>query len=478
MGPFGGVALVLLVVAAAGLQTVEVADDTTPFHVAVVHRHGARSTMVSVNQTNVCPPVTVPGGGCGTLSSEGKDMLFQLGVFLANTYGQDGGLFNGPIHTSYDPVRFVSRSTDVGRTIQSGAAMIAGLFAALEGTPQRAYPVLHNRPTNQDVALLVWDGNPSVVLWMDIAQEQLLTFLNEHTLTLFPNASVLEVMGREVGLLDECTPSDPTKWVPFMCGLDLQDAVNCGLSSGFAHERYPTGVANFNQLTKVLEDYNAYTMWGFDDMKNGGRYQAATGTLGFALAQEIVETAATSASGDPSSSVLLNHYSGHDTTLMPLWMTLGNDSLVNPLFGAAMVFEFYHSPSSSSSRVPWVRARIGAPGQLPDNHTYEFEWYSLYCVNATDGSTYRPSDAAVGCPLADWNAFILQQGPPAAAGGGDASCYFDASKMASVNCTPTDKVGRRNGGDNTVCRNFRSSCINACGTAHAMTAQLDCVPIG
>jgi hypothetical protein len=326
---------------------------------------------------------------------------------------------------------------------------------------------------------------------MDVMQNDLLTFLNQHTLQLFPNYTVLEEMGREIGLLDECTPSNPSKWVPFTCGLDIQDAVNCALSSGVAHERYPTAVANFAQLTKVLEDYNAYTMWGIDNIENGGKYQAATGTLGFALAQEIVDTAAAAAaassmlssSSPPGGSpyVLLNHYSGHDTTLMPLWMTLGNHSLLNPLFGAAMMFEFYFSNNNNSNNGDvWVRARYGEPGQLPGNHNYTFEWYTLYCVNVTDGSTYRSLEADVGCSLADWSAFIEQQGPSVAipnAGAGGASCYFDPSWMPSVNCTPHNNVSSGDPSATKVCRDFRTSCVNACGEQHAMTPLLDCVAL-
>lgn len=415
-------------------------------------------------------------------------MLYHLGLFLGSSYGAHGGLFEEAIHSSYDSTRFVSRSTDVGRTIQSGSAMIRGLFSSLEGTPQRAYPVLHNRPTSQDVALLVWNGNPSVVLWMDIMQDDLLQFLNQHTLELFEgNTTLLEEIGREIGLLDECTPSDPERWAPFQCGLDIQDAVNCALSAGFAAERYPTGVANFEQLTKILEDYNAYTMWGIDNMENGGKYQAATGTLGFVLAQEIIETAAAAAASARTTSspyVLLNHYSGHDTTLMPLWMTLGNDSLTNPLFGAAMIFEFYFvsadNDSSHTDTDVWVRARIGAPGQLPGDHNYIFEWYQLYCVNTTDGSTYQPLDAEVGCPLADWNAFVQLQGPSINipnAGAGGASCYYDEAWMASVNCTPHDKVSTTSDPSSKICQDFRTNCINACGQHHAMTSHLDCVAI-
>lgn len=438
-----------------------------PFHVAVVHRHGARSTVVSVNQSGVCP------SGCGVLNLDGKDMLYHLGWFLKTEYDSLFGQFTA---TGYDPVRFFSRSTDVARTIQSGSAMIRGLFSALEGTPQRAYPVIHNRPVDEDETLLVWDGNPSVVLWMDVVQNRLLALLNNITLQLFPNATILEAIGREIGLLDECTPSDPSKWSPFNCALDCQDAVNCALSAGFAVERFPTGVAQFDQLTKVLEAFNAYTMWGIDDLDNGGAYQAATGTLGYALAQDIVLTAA-SAAVPPSQGVpstLLNHYSGHDTTLMPLWMTLGNDSLTNPLFGAAMVFEFYFANGSSSSAMngneaAWVRARIGAPGQLPDNHNYTFDWYTLYCVHPTDGSTYR-AEGDVGCPLKDWSAFIAQQGPKVA----DPSCYYESGWMPSVNCTPSDSVA---GGGNAVrvCAAFRAACLNACGDGYAMTPELGCV---
>jgi hypothetical protein len=122
--------LITCVMTALSLLPPKAASHTSPFHVAVVHRHGARSTIVSVNQSGVCPPSQLPDGGCGTLTSEGKDMLYHLGRFLADAYGGEGGPFEKAIHTNYDSTRFLSRSTDVGRTIQSGSAMIRGLFAA------------------------------------------------------------------------------------------------------------------------------------------------------------------------------------------------------------------------------------------------------------------------------------------------------------------------------------------------------------
>ena len=408
--------------------------------VTVVHRHGARSPLVSVNQSEVCPPY-----GCGVLNWAGKSMLFHLGLYLRENYND-----TLQPYSFYDFRTFRSRSTDVGRTLQSGSAMISGLFEHLLDTHDRPVPVISTKPLDQATKLLVWSGWPSIVVWQVINSPSFFVLMNNLTLTLF-DASTLQEIGDAQGLSLECTPNTPG-YNPFNCALESQDVMNCARSSGDA---IPQIVQQHQQqLDQVLSWYNSYSMWGFDDEVNGGRFVKVMGTYGYVLAKDIIDRAR-------SSEAVLEHYSGHDTSLMPLWMTLGNYSLTNPAFAAAMIFETYSVGDDNSSL--FIVAKLGNPGQLPDDHSYSFEPYLLFCITAS-GELYNSTE---GCILDDFERYIDTRGPNTPEG----ICYVPDEWLRLFDCAPNSTTFA----SSEACITYRQSCLGACGANGTMAANYSCV---
>jgi hypothetical protein len=387
--------------------------------------------------------------GCGALTREGKDMLFQLGVHLR-------GKYNSTLqpYKYYDPDRFASTSTNFPRTIQSANELIRGLFEHLKGTAESAVPSISTLPHRLDTELLVWTGWPAVRLFMVLNAGLFNTAMNAETLKIL-SPEVLRAIGHEVGILELCD-SGSTAYSPFFCALNAQDVCNCRLSEGTA-ETLPTTRKFFPQLTRVLEEYNAFSMWRYDEMTTGGRFIRDVGTLGYVLALSIIDAI-------KENRTVFRHFSGHDTTLMPLWMTLGNYSLLNPPFGAAMVFEVFSDPHFNGSTV-FVSVKIGSPGQLPGNHNYTFENYTLHCMTHT-GALYA---SGRGCPLEDLERYVRSRGPTSSAG----ICYVEPKWKDLMNCTP----GRDGAALSELCIYYRTNCRDACGPRHGMMGDLSCVPI-
>jgi hypothetical protein len=430
----------LVCVAAAGPPPSAVLSQ-----VVVVHRHGARSPLVSVNESGVCPKY-----GCGVLNQAGKDMLFHLGLFLREAYNNTLQPYD-----YYDYKAFVSRSTDVPRTLQSATSMVMGLFYHLANTSNKAEAVISTKPLSQATELLVWTGWPSIVIWQAVNTQGFFDYLDNKIYSLFSN-STLNAIGEAQGLALECTPG-LAGFSPFQCALDAQDVMNCARSSG---DDIPAIVqANSASLDQALEWYNSYSMWGYDDAVNDGKFVAQMGSYGYLLAKDIISKVR-------SQQTVLEHYSGHDTTLMPLWMTLGNYSLVNPAFGAAMIFETWTVNGSStkgSNATLFIVAKLGNPGQLPGDHSYTVEPYSLNCINVK-GQMYASTS---GCLLDDFERYIDTRGPVTSEG----ICYVPQDWLPIFDCLPNSTTFATN----PVCITYRQSCLVACGPQGSMMANYSCV---
>jgi hypothetical protein len=198
-------------------------------------------------------------------------------------------------------------------------------------------------------------------------------------------------------------------------------------------------------------------MWGYDAAFNGGKFVATMGTYGYLLAKDLISKARAGGS-------VLEHYSGHDTTLMPLWMTLGNYSLINPAFAATMLFEAYVNTSTAVNTTSvFLVAKLGNPGQLPDDHDYTFEPYTLMCI-APNGQGYNSSS---GCPLDDFERFINTRGPATPEG----ICYVPKEWLALFDCEPSSTTFA----SSPVCVTYRQACLGACGVNASMTSSYACV---
>lgn len=426
--------------------------------VVVVHRHGARTPVPSVNQSSLCP-----GGanGCGLLTTAGKQMLTNLGRYLRARY-------NATIqpYDYYNSDMVHSQSTDVDRTIQSADCLLRGLYEHLDGTVQRVYPVVHTREIDRETELLPWDGWPALVMWSAATSVPFFTMTSKVTLDII-SAEDLKLIGDEIGLSEECDPASPA-YFPFQCAIDAEDFYSCAMTTGKTAALPITGKF-YGLLVQCLESYNLYAMGKFDQLTNGGNFTRAVGTFGFPLAVDIIQRMKQSLpSGNPvpTMSPVLSHYSGHDITLIPLYNTLGNTTLLNPLFGAAMIFEVWAKDGATSSNSFFVTAKIGQPGQTPDtNFSYTFSNFTMSCMT-NKRVVYQSSS---GCPLGDFENYVLNRGPQSAMG----TCYTSEATRAILNCTFSDPPTAP-----SYCNYYRSMCIDACGQGGAMTPQYECVQPG
>ncbi|CUG90372.1 histidine phosphatase, putative [Bodo saltans] len=428
------VALVAASVSSLTLQTV-----------AVIHRHGARTPMPSVNASALCP-----GGaaGCGILTLQGKQMLTNLGRYLRHHYNQ-----TIEPYSFYNPDVVHTQSTDVDRTIQSADALLRGLYEHLEGTPEMVYPVVNTRDISRETELLVWDGWPALVMWSAATDSQFFPMLSNDLLQNVVNASVLAAVGEEIGLNEECNPTLPT-FFPFQCAIDAQDMYSAAITTGTTG-KFPVTGQFYPNLVEALVTYNEYAMGKFDEETNDGKFLAAVGSFGYPLALALLSHLA-----DGGRS--LTHYSGHDITLIPLYNALGNFTMLNPRFGAAMIFESWQPDDSSPV---FIVAKSGEPGQTPEsNFTYTFQNFSLTCMTAS-GAVYH---SLSGCPIGDLRRYVSSRAPQSPRG----ICYTSDSTQLALNCTAGDSAPPE-----TYCSYYRGMCLDACGDDGAMTADLLCVPI-
>lgn len=323
--------------------------------VAVIHRHGARAPVPTVNTSALCP-----GGsaGCGVLTLQGKEMLNNLGKYLRAHY-------NETIQpcSFYNPDVVHTQSTDVDRTIQSAGALLRGLYMHLDNTPERVYPVVNTRDVERETELLVWDGWPALVMWSAATNAEFFPMVSQDILQNVLNATALAAIGQEIGLTEECDSTLPT-FFPFQCAIDAEDMYSCAITTGTT-DKYPVTGHFYPQLVEALVTYNVYAMGKFDEVTNGGAFLKAVGSFGFPLAEALVSHLA-----DGSRS--LTHYSGHDITLIPLYNALGNFTMLNPRFGAAMIFESWVDTNEDGATSTFVVASLGNLGsrRSPTSHTH------------------------------------------------------------------------------------------------------------
>lgn len=379
-------------------------------------------------------------------------MLQNLGRYLREQYNE-----TIQPYSDYDPQKVNSRSTDVDRTIQSADALLRGLYKHLEGTPEEVYPVINTREIERETELLVWDGWPALVLWSEATHDDFFTMVSDAILRNVINASALAAVGEEIGLSEECDPTRPT-FFPFQCAIDAEDFYSCAIPQGTTASLPVTG-RHYPQLVQALETYNAYAMGKFDELTNGGRFLEAVGAFGYPLATSLLSYLA----GGGRS---LTHYSGHDISLMPLYNTLGNTTLLNPRFGAAMIFESWTiAGSGGGSGTAFIVAKIGEPDQAADsNFTYTFQNFSLTCISPS-GTQYV---SASGCPIEDLQRYVATRAPQSAMG----ICYTSTTTQQALNCTPSDPAPPE-----TYCSYYRGLCLDTCGASGAMKPDLSCVPV-
>lgn len=125
MGKFGLLLAVALVFCA--FVQVAVAEKKLIF-VQELFRHGARYPIYVNSEDG--SSYAAQEHSVGELTTQGKNMHYQLGKKIYSTYWRD--LFGGtPFEDRYNQSKFYIKSTDVNRTIESCQSHLMGIFENL-----------------------------------------------------------------------------------------------------------------------------------------------------------------------------------------------------------------------------------------------------------------------------------------------------------------------------------------------------------
>eukprot|EP00760_Papus_ankaliazontas_P037729 PhM_4_TR8731/c0_g1_i2/m.70975 len=406
--------------------------------IALVHRHGARQPGV------VDPTTEEVSWDNSQLTDVGIDMLHQLGQYVRTTYGPALDI------KAYNVERYKSRSSFSDRTLQSGMAMLLGMF------PDRAAPVITYEPRATDYVLHV-NGLPTYK--MNDPTDSVVALVNKLVPTLL-TPEQLAAIGAALKVPHMCNNSESLAW----CVAYAQDTAKCNLANagecGGASYCEPGFLAVLDKLNSF---YNHHTVVQLPDETF---QKAAFGSLGAFLLRDIVSNFESDSAKNAGPSVAMRHYSAHDTTLTALYHALGvlrpgdeSNPKNMPVFGETVIFELYTNAT--------VRVRVGAPNQtFGSDHGYTFSDLPIKCNCSGDG------DLSDECDFLSWKTAVMNKWPEPDA------CYVYEPIFTATGCSnltvPTT---------NKKCSRFRAACpIAACGGAssgllmNTTTPGMPCAP--
>eukprot|EP00760_Papus_ankaliazontas_P004751 PhM_4_TR12053/c0_g1_i1/m.5135 len=404
--------LILLLLAVSASFAVESTDALKKL--IVIHRHGARQPAYVGPQGNI-------HYGIAELTPVGAQMMHNLGVHLRGSYGTF-------LPDSYNVTQISSRSSFVNRTLQSGMAMLKGMF------PQAIdAPIITYMPLYED-SLIDPFGAPTYQL------HNIAPLVKTHV----ANFTRSVLTSDEITMMSGAVGMSPSNCFEDLaaCVMLVQDVA----ASGFSNGNCPARICSDAVLLMKLEKIAAYSNYiegidlpgaNSDDFKE----RAYRGSLGAWLALDMAR-AVEDAGHTP---VLLRHYSAHDSTLTVLLHALGlvhnaSSDYNVPVFGSTLILEV---TSTSMIRASW-----GAPEQAHNsNYSYTFSPLNIPCD--ADPST-PPSPM---CDAATWVSAVKQRY------GGPDRCYAYAADFAATGCdhytSPTS---------NALCYYFRQHCpVASCG---------------
>ncbi|KAK7199979.1 membrane-bound acid phosphatase 2 [Novymonas esmeraldas] len=389
-------------------------DILDVLQIHVLHRHGARSGQPRDNASKICTE-----SPCGYLSPAGIQMLLNVGAFLRSRYNTDATVVSAPLFESlkYNLDVSYSRSTDVLRTLQSAEALLRGFFPDTDSL----YPAIHTVEESKDV-LLNSNTQPWLKFFYSNNKPLLHAVCNLLTDELFSDWTELTRIGAQIYLEGYCsvyeTRSD--------CARTLFD-VGAAKKAVGQLDQYPLLQANYEKLKRistVLFDYEYHYNQSDPLMfKQGGRGQP--------FVQQMAKNMEDVMAG--SNKFKLMHYSAHDTTLGPIWGTLGDrtpDGMMPP-FAQALVAELLQN---KTTKAYYVRILRGRPGQSPDTN-YAFEWDAAWQMRCIDAANNMYNATGNICPFADFKRLVRWSEPGDVRG----YCYLDQQSIDIANC-PTERV--------------------------------------
>jgi hypothetical protein len=375
--------------------------------VQVLHRHGARSAVPSYNTTAICGATP-----CGYLNPEGEQMMLNVGSFLRQRYNHDTTVVDEPFISSenYNLDVVSSRSTDMLRTMQSADLLLAGLFP----NRSRLIPVVHTTVYDEDMLLNTY-AQPWVTLYGSYATSAQLARMNPIVDAHFPNFADLTALGASLSSEGYCSDYT-TRW---NCASMLWDIAAAKKSIGALP---PLAATHYKDLQETMAAYYRY-MWYYNE---SDEFVVQQGGRGQPFLEQVVKNINNFLAGTNKFKVM--HYSAHDTTLGPVWGTLGDSSIngVLPPYSQILVLELVKHATNGTYAVRVLR---GWPGQSPDTN-FTFSWdpaWQLQCRNSA-GAKYNATDNM--CLVADFQRYVQSTAGTSPQG----MCLLNSEVKEMLNC--------------------------------------------
>lgn len=413
----------------------------------IIHRHGARSPLVTENETQVCGSPQL----CGRLNDYGEEMMYAIGQYVRKRYNNPE-VVNKPFFSkAYSPATVYARSTDMERTVKSSASFLAGVFSS-----SPFYPEIYKFNMTIDF-LLNTDPIPPVTLKRNFDNEVLAQILNPAVDAMF-SFSELQEMAAEAYSDGVCSKFEK-RW---KCAMELYDI---GISYKMQKKlidkpKLSSGILKLNKITAYYYEY----VMSFDSSKELHRKQGA-------MAQHLLQTAL----GNMHAHILqpsykLFEYSTHDSMMAPLGVALGDERLETfmPPYGASYIIELLENENNEF----FVRVLSGFPEMDESSGFYRFNNTSFQqkCVNA-DGKTYTAPNMM--CPFNDFIRFIELSYPAVV----DGYCYVDQESYKRMGCP---KTVESNAYMPPQCEMYRMACPTmSCPAGYEVNAtdKFQCYPV-
>ncbi|TPP43946.1 Histidine phosphatase (branch 2) family protein [Leishmania donovani] len=360
--------------------------------VQVVHRHGARSALINDNTTEICGTLYP----CGELTGEGVEMVRAIGEFARSRYN-DLSLVESPLFpsTQYNSSLVYTRSTHTQRTIQSATAFLRGLFQ-----DDYFYPVVYSRNRTTDM-LLSTDAVPSVMgrSWLD----------NPALYAASTRWDAIQSAAKDAWIEGLCTDFNART----SCVLDMYD-----VAAAFEAAGRLDNATNLKAVYPGLMEVNAAWFKYVFSWNHTSKLDLTQGSASQNLAQTML---ANINAHLLSPSYNMFEYSAHDTTVVPLAVTFGDqgNTTMRPPFAVTIFVELLQDTADASG---WYTA----------NGTYVFRQTGIeaHCIDAA-GIRYRASAGI--CPLDDFRRMVDYSRPAVAEG----HCAMTQAQYSNMGCPRT-----------------------------------------